>query len=61
MGVVLAIAALVPAGALVFLAYRMVRTVWPAIKFNGWEFFTTKTFTLGNLYSAPGSTAPPGA
>jgi len=60
-GVVLAIAALVPTGALVFLAYRMLRTAWPAIKFNGWEFFTTKTFTLGNLYSTAGSTAPPGA
>ena len=61
MGVALAIAALAPTGALVFLAYRMVRTAWPAIQFNGWQFFTTKTFTLGNLYATGATQAPPGA
>ena len=64
---ILAIAAVVPAGALVYLAYKMVRIAWPAIWFNGWQFFTTKTFTLGNLYATGGLTthhgysAPPGA
>ncbi|MGH9305783.1 MAG: phosphate ABC transporter permease subunit PstC [Acidimicrobiales bacterium] len=47
---VLASAAVVPAAALVFLAYEMFKAAYPAIVFNGWRFFTTKTFTLGNLY-----------
>jgi phosphate transport system permease protein len=66
-GVSLAIAAIIPTGILVFLAYQMVRTAWPAIWFNGWQFFTTTTFTLGNLYATGsvqvhnGYEAPPGA
>lgn len=47
---VLLLAALVPTGALAFLTYQMVKTAYPAIVFNGWRFFTTSTFTLGNLY-----------
>lgn len=47
---VLAIAALIPTLALVFLAYQMIKSAYPAIVFNGWRFFTTKNFTLGNLY-----------
>ena len=67
MATILGIAAVAPAGALVYLAYKMVRTAWPAILFNGWQFFTTKTFTLGNLYATGaltthnGQSAPPGA
>lgn len=62
----LGIAAVIPLGILVFLAYQMVKTAYPAIVFNGWHFFTTKTFTLGNLYSTSGQTrhgysAPAGA
>ena len=49
-GVLLA-AAIAPTFALAFLAYQMVKSAYPAIVFNGWRFFTTKTFTLGNLYS----------
>ena len=66
-GVSLAIAAIIPTGVLVFLAYEMVRTAWPAIWFNGWQFFTTTTFTMGNLYATGspqvhnGYEAPPGA
>ena len=29
----------------------MFKPAYPAIVFNGWQFFTTKTFTLGNLYA----------
>jgi len=47
---VLAIAAALPALALAFLAYQMIKSAYPAIVFNGWQFFTTKVFTLGNLY-----------
>jgi len=51
----LAVAALLPAAALVFLAYEMIKEAYPAIVFNGWTFFTHKTFALGQAYS----TAPP--
>ncbi|HZU74282.1 MAG TPA: phosphate ABC transporter permease subunit PstC [Acidimicrobiales bacterium] len=44
-------AATLPTIALAFLAYEMLRSAWPAIVFNGTSFFTTKTFTLGNLYA----------
>jgi len=47
---VLAVAAVVPTFALAFLAYQMLKSAYPSIVFNGWRFFTTKTFTLGNLY-----------
>lgn len=46
----LALAAVVPAMALAFLAYKLLSYSWPAIRFNGWRFFTGRTFTLGNLY-----------
>ena len=48
---VLAVLAFIPAAALVFLAYQLVKSAYPAIVFNGGSFFTTKTFTLGSLYS----------
>src|SRR5579872_1351797 len=47
---VLLVAAIIPTFALGFLAYQMVKSAYPAIIFNGWKFFTTRTFTLGNLY-----------
>ena len=45
------VAACVPTAALAFLAYQMVKSAEPAIIFNGWHFFTGRTFSLGNLYS----------
>jgi len=62
----LGLAALVPAAALVFLSYQMVKAAYPAIVFNGWSFFTTRIFTLGNLYGGSlevrhGFAAPHGA
>ena len=29
----------------------MVKEAYPAIVFNGWHFFTTKKFSLGNQYA----------
>jgi phosphate transport system permease protein len=49
----LAVAALIPTAALAFLAYQMVRQALPAIRFNGWGFFTTRTFNPGNQYGTP--------
>lgn len=46
----LLVAAVIPTAVLIFLAYQMVKTAWPSIVFNGVKFFTTKTFTMGNLY-----------
>jgi phosphate transport system permease protein len=45
---VLLVAALLPTLALAFLAYQMIKSAYPAIVFNGWDFFTTKGFSLGN-------------
>ncbi len=47
---ILGFAALLPAAGLAFLAYQMVKQAYPSIVFNGWRFFSGKTFTLGNLY-----------
>ncbi|MBV9660025.1 MAG: phosphate ABC transporter permease subunit PstC [Acidimicrobiales bacterium] len=65
LGAALTVAGLIPTLALAFLAYQMVKEAYPAIIFNGWHFFTSKTFTIGNLY-APiqhkrGYAAPHGA
>ncbi len=49
---VLGVAAVLPAAALVFLAYEMVKEAYPSIVFNGWSFFTTKGFSIGQSYSA---------
>lgn len=46
--------ALVPAAALVFLAYEMVKAAYPAIVFNGTSFFTSTTFTIGNQFATGG-------
>lgn len=59
-------AAVVPTALLAFMTYQMVRSAYPAILFNGWHFFTTKQFGLGNLYGGAyqvhhGQKAPPGA
>jgi len=64
--VVLLVAAVIPALALVFLAFEMLRQAYPAIRFNGWHFFNGRTFTLGNLYNGTpvvrhGYQAPHGA
>lgn len=48
----LAVAAAMPTAALGFLIYQMVKEAYPAVVFNGWHFFTTRTFDLGNLYGA---------
>lgn len=62
---VLTVAAVLPTAALAFLTYQMIKSAYPAIIFNGWHFFTTRTFTLGNLYGSlevrNGRTAPHGA
>jgi phosphate transport system permease protein len=47
----LGVVALLPAAALVFLAYELFRSAWPSIVYNGGHFFTGKTFNIGNLYS----------
>jgi phosphate transport system permease protein len=61
----LAIGGVIPTLALAFLVYQMVKEAYPAIIFNGWHFFTTKKFTLGNLYGSiqvkNGYKAPHGA
>jgi phosphate transport system permease protein len=62
----LLIAAIIPTFALGFLAYQMFKSAYPAIVFNGWHFFTTKKFDLGNQYSSSvqvrhGYKAPAGA
>src|SRR5215469_10817744 len=64
----LGFAALLPAAALVFLAYQMFKSALPSIAFNGFHFFTSKAFNLGNLYYTPnqlvthnGYSAPPHA
>ncbi len=62
----LLVAAIIPFLALIFLAYEMFKQAYPAIVFNGWHFFTTKAFSLGNLYATNTQTrhgyhAPPGA
>jgi phosphate transport system permease protein len=46
----LAVAAVIPTAALAFLVYEMVKSAYPAIVFNGSHFFTSKNFTMGNLY-----------
>jgi phosphate transport system permease protein len=62
----LLVAAIIPTAALAFLAYQMIKSAWPSIVFNGWHFFTTKSFDLGNQYSSSvevrhGYKAPAGA
>lgn len=47
---VLGALALIPTLALAFLVYKIFSEAWPAIRFNGWSFLTSKTFTMGNLY-----------
>lgn len=63
--VLLFVAGLIPTAALVFLAYQMVDQAIPAIKFNGWHFFTNRRFDIGHQYGNPitrnGETALPAA
>jgi phosphate transport system permease protein len=57
--------AIIPTLVLAFIAAWMVKEAIPAIRFNGWSFFTTKTFSAGNAYGAVqvrnGQKAPAGA
>ena len=53
MRAVLLVAGVVPTAALAFLTYQMVRQAIPAVRFNGWHFFQTQTFDLGNQYGNP--------
>jgi phosphate transport system permease protein len=48
---VLAVLAFIPAAALAFLAYELIKWAYPSIIFNGTSFFTGKTFTIGHTYS----------
>ncbi|HUZ52912.1 MAG TPA: phosphate ABC transporter permease subunit PstC [Streptosporangiaceae bacterium] len=41
---------LVPVLALAFILVILAVKAWPAIKYNGWGFFTGSTWTGGNLY-----------
>ena len=57
--------ALIPVLALGFILVVLTVKALPAIKFNGWGFFTRTTWSEGALYGAPvtsgGITHPPGA
>lgn len=44
---VLLVAAILPTLALAFLAYQMIKSAYPAIVFSGWDFFSTKSFSVG--------------
>lgn len=48
-----AIAAVIPGGLVGFFAVVMILTAIPTIVFNGTNFFTGTTFSLGNLYVDP--------
>jgi phosphate transport system permease protein len=45
-------AAWVPLAALVFIVVILAVKAYPAIKVNGWDFFTTSSWKLGNTYGA---------
>jgi phosphate transport system permease protein len=49
---ILGLFAVIPAAALVFLAYEMFRQAYPAIVFNGTHFFTSTKFYAGNGFSS---------
>jgi phosphate transport system permease protein len=60
------LAALVPAGMLIFLAAEMIDQSIPAFIYSGLSFFTGQVFSFGNLYATTfshhhGYTAPHGA
>jgi phosphate transport system permease protein len=66
LGGVLLVAAIIPTLALAFLAYQMIKSAYPAIVFNGWHFWSSKEWSIGNLYATTtverhGVKAPPGA
>jgi phosphate transport system permease protein len=58
-------AALLPALALIFILATLLVKAWPAIKINGWHFFTGTAFNEGSFYGATvkthGVAHPPGA
>jgi phosphate transport system permease protein len=57
--------ALVPTLALLFILATLLIKAWPAIKVNGWHFFTGSAFNEGSFYGTPVKTGgvahPPGA
>jgi phosphate transport system permease protein len=62
----LAACALAVSALIVLMLAFLVFYAWPAIRFNGWAFFTNVTWNIGNLYggtpeSRNGYTASPGA
>lgn len=46
--VALLVAGILPAFALVMLAFEMVKEAWPAFSANGWHFFASTQFSAGN-------------
>ncbi|EQD41156.1 membrane protein, partial [mine drainage metagenome] len=62
--IVTAFAALIPLILLALLAF-LVHDSWPALRFNGFEFFTRNAWNLGNQYGNPvtvrGEQVMPGA
>lgn len=62
----LALCALAVSALIVMMLVFLFIYAWPAIRFNGWTFFTTLTWNIGNLYGGTvahrnGYTASPGA
>jgi phosphate transport system permease protein len=59
------VAAVLPALALVFILLTLLVKAWPAIRVNGWHFFTGTALNQGSFYGKPvttnGVTHPPGA
>lgn len=57
--------AIIPTLALAFILVTLLVEALPAIRFNGWHFFTGTTFNEGSFYGQPvksgGITHPPGA
>jgi phosphate transport system permease protein len=57
--------ALLPGLALVFILGTLLIKAWPAIRVNGWSFFTGSAWSMGSFYAAPittkGISHPPGA
>lgn len=47
------VAAVIPTAALAFLTYQMVKSAYPAIRFNGWHFFTSRVWNAGKQYGNP--------
>lgn len=60
------VAALAVAALILIILVFLVEYSWPAIRFNGWQFLTSQTWNMGNLYGGTaehrnGYVASPGA